>query len=265
MVSTINVPFKYQKELEELRMFDDDFFRKVAKDKRIIEVVLEAILGNDVHIHEHHTQYDMNYAPRKSIVPDAYVITNKGYTSIEVERHKQRLIPKRARYCSSLLDVDSSKKGMEYEELKPIKVIFLCEKDPFERGLPYYCERDYIEELGCPYDNEREIIYVNGEYRGNDPIGILVHDLNQTRADEMYNSELRNVMRYYKETEEGVKEMCEIFERIAVRNKEEGIQESNVNAIRNVMETLNYTLKEAMTLLKIPKEEYDMYKELVLK
>lgn len=59
--------------------------------------------------------------------------------------------------------------------------------------------------------------------------------------------------------------MCEIFERIAMRNKEEGIQESNVNAIRNVMETLHYTLKEAMTLLKIPKEEYDMYIELVLK
>lgn len=267
MVSTINVPFKYQKELEELRMFDDDFFRKVAKDRRVIEAVLEAILGKDIYIQEHHIQYDMNYAPKKSIVPDVYVVTDKGYASIEVERHRHRIIPKRARYCLSLLDVDSSLKGMEYEALKPIKVIFLCEKDPFKKGLSYYHERDYIEELGCPYDNEREVIYINGEYRGNDPIGILVHDLNQTKANDMYNPKLREVMRYYKETEEGVKEMCEIFERIALSNKSEGIKEgihrSNVNAIKKCINKLNFTIMQSLEFLDIPTEEYSKYEELL--
>ena len=265
MNTALKVPGQYRKDLDELRLFDDDFFRKASKDRRVIEAVLKAVIGDDVHIHEHHTQYDMNYSPRKSVIPDAHAITDKGYASIEVERHKHRLIPKRARYSSSLLDVDSSLQGNEYKDLKPIWVIFLCEKDPFRKGLPYYCERDYIEELGCPCNDERAVIYINGEYRGNDPIGILVHDLNQTRADDMYNPKLKEVMRYYKESKEGVKEMCEVFERIARRNKLDGIHESNVNAIRNVMKNFNLNIIQAMQGLEIPLEEYDMYKELVLK
>ena len=167
----------------------------------------------------------MNYSPKKSIIPDVYVVTEKEVINIEVEKHKERLEPKRARYSTSLLDVDTSEKGMRYEDMKGIKVIFLCEFDPFNEGLGVYHIRDCIEEMGVVYEDEREYIYINGKYEGNDRIGSLVHDLRQKEAKEMHIPKLREVMRYYKETREGAKEMCEIFENIERRGRKKGRKE----------------------------------------
>ena len=58
----------------------------------------------------------------------------------------------------------------------------------------------------------------------------MVHDLRESEARNMVIPELREMMEYYKENEKGIKEMCEIFESIAKRER----IETNVNVIRNV-------------------------------
>ena len=42
----------------------------------------------------------------------------------------------------------------------------------------------------APFGDGQEIIYVNGEYKGDDPIGRLVHDMWCKNADDMYYPEL---------------------------------------------------------------------------
>lgn len=55
----------------------------------------------------------------------------------------------------------------------------------------------------APFGDGQEIIYVNGEYKGDDPIGRLVHDMWCKNADDMYYPELAEKVRYYKSTEKG--------------------------------------------------------------
>jgi len=50
----------------------------------------------------------------------------------------------------------------------------------------------------APFGDGQEIIYVNGEYKGDDPIGRLVHDMWCKNADDMYYPELAEKVRYYK-------------------------------------------------------------------
>ena len=261
-MNTVTVPDKYRDDLKRLRMFDDDFFRKLCHLRTFVDV-LAGYLFNDIHVIEHYSQYDMNYSPKKSIIPDLHLTTDRGNINIEVERHRERLESRRVRYNASVLDVHSSSKGMEYKDMMDTKTVFICEFDPIGEGLPVYSISSIITDTMNEYDDGREYILINGSYEGNDRIGRLIHDLRQSEAKDMVIPELREIMKYYKESEEGVKEMCEIFEGIAKRNKAEGIQESNVSAIRKCINKLNYTIMQALEFLDIPAEEHGMYKELL--
>ena len=53
---------------------------------------------------------------------------------------------------------------------------------------------------------------MNGEYRGDDDIGWLMHDFSCTRSDEIHYTELADRVRYFKEDDEGVRNMCRSIE-----------------------------------------------------
>ena len=65
---------------------------------------------------------------------------------------------------------------------------------------------------GKPFEDGAHILYVNGEYRGDDAIGELMHDFNCSDPESMKNSLLREKSRYYKESKEGIAEMCKAIE-----------------------------------------------------
>lgn len=56
------------------------------------------------------------------------------------------------------------------------------------------------------------IMYVNGEYRGDNPLGKLMHDFSTANADEMYFKELADKIRFFKQDEEGVQMASKIVE-----------------------------------------------------
>ena len=58
------------------------------------------------------------------------------------------------------------------------------------------------------------IIYVNGAYRGDDPIGRLMHDFSCANADDMNYALMAERTRYLKDNPKGVAEMCRQMEEI---------------------------------------------------
>ena len=67
-------------------------------------------------------------------VPSGYGI----YLGIEVEKHKWRISPLRLRYHASVSDVNYFNTGMDFKDMHDIKIIFICEFDPLNEGLPIY-------------------------------------------------------------------------------------------------------------------------------
>ena len=48
---------------------------------------------------------------------------------------------------------------------------------------------------------------MNGEYKGSDEIGRMIHDFHCIKADDIYNPELAKSVRHFKDEERG-KNMC---------------------------------------------------------
>ena len=71
------------------------------------------------------------------------------------------------------------------------------------KGLPLYHIDRYVRETGKLFEDGSHIIYVNGNYKGDDEIGHLMQDFHQTDPDNMHYKELSQEIRHFKEVEEG--------------------------------------------------------------
>ena len=120
-------------------------------------------------------------------------------------------------------------------------------------------EKELFEEISENFNDQSLIIYLNGEYEGDDKYGRLIHDLKCTNPKEMYNEVLRKRVEYFKKTKRGKKKMCKIWDEI----KNEGKDEERINSLRQVMKNYNQTLEEAMKGLGYPLSDYGKYKKLL--
>jgi len=104
---------------------------------------------------------------------------------LEVQRQDKGADPHRARYHSSVMDIENLHSGQEFKELPDTYTIFIIEKDFFDQ-----CEAVYLIErinlrTGKSFEDGQHILYVNGEYRGDSAIGKLMHDFNCTQVSDM--------------------------------------------------------------------------------
>ncbi len=81
------------------------------------------------------------------------------------------------------------------------------------------------------FGNGSHILYVNGQYRGNDEIGKLMHDFSCTNPDDMNYEVLAKKAMYFKQDKEGVSVMCKIME--DMRNEAE-LNKAKRTAIRMI-------------------------------
>lgn len=71
-----------------------------------------------------------------------------------------------------------------------------------------------IKETGRIFNDESHIIYVNGSYIDESPLGYLMHDMLCANPDEMHYKILANKTRYYKEDRNGELVMSNIMEEL---------------------------------------------------
>lgn len=253
---------KRQRNLERLRSLrpiDDDFMRCLFKDDiPLVEMVLQIITGKyDLKITECQTQKDMKrLGGARSICLDAYGIdsTGKRY-DLEIQRADKGADPYRARFHSSVMDIENLDAGQEFHELPETFTIFITEKDFYGKGEPvYYIERINVT-MGEPFVDGEHILYVNGEYRGDSKIGKLMHDFSCKNAGEMELELLAKRTRYLKENPKGVSEMCKVIEDMIKEEREEATLEiTKATAIR-MLRAKKYALDEISDISGLPIDE----------
>lgn len=219
MTEAEQIARKHQEDLQRLRRLrpiDDDFMRCLFKDNiPLAELVLRIITGKpDLVITDCQTQKDMKrLAGVRSICLDAYGTDARGKKyDIEVQRSDKGADPHRARFHSSVMDVENLDAGQSFNELPDTYTIFIVEKDFYGMGEPAYPIERMNLLTGKPFEDGEHILYVNGEYRGDSDIGKLMHDFNCTDASEMNFELLAARTRYLKENPKGVSEMCKVIE-----------------------------------------------------
>ena len=223
------------KRIKALRLIDDDFMT-ICFDGYIegAELLLKIILDrDDLKVSEVKAQKTLKNLQGRDLRLDIYATDKDGKLyNIEIQRADRGAHRKRARYHSSVIDANTLTPGEEFTELPESYVIFITENDVLGMNKPiYYIERT-IRGDDVQFDDGSHIIYVNGSKKTKDTaLGKLMSDLYCKDASEMCYEELSGRVRQFKETEEGVNDMCDILDEM----RNEAVEKANIEHAKKMI------------------------------
>lgn len=261
--------------VNELTLFDDDLMSRVFdKNIKATELLLRIILGKKVRVISVTGQNEMknHQVGGRNITLDVDAMDENGEEiDIEVQGNSEGAHVRRARYHSSMVDSRMLKEGQAFRELKDSYVIFIYKHDKFQKGLPLYHVERYVGETNEQFRDGSHIIYVNGNYKGNDEIGQLMQDFREKNPECMHYTELAESVKHFKEKEGGHEEMSEIVERYINERVEERVEErvkecveervkervekEKTISVQNLMNNMKWTLDQALDALGIKGKE----------
>lgn len=239
------------------RLLDDEFMKRCLKDNipavecilriimempklRVLSVVIEDTIPN---------------LQGRGIRMDVHAIGADGKEyDIEVQRANSGAGKKRARFNSSLLDLNSLQKGDTFDALPESYVVFITEHDVLRMGLPRYHIDRVIRESQTLFDDGEHILYINGAYKGEDDIGKLMHDFRSSNPDDMLLEPLRETVNRYKNNPREVAAMSKELENWLEEERTEGKKETALNMLRDnmpstlVMKYTNFTKEQLAKL-----------------
>lgn len=264
---------QHQEDLQRLRGFrllDDDFLTKCFDgNPECIQLVLRIVLEiPDLEVVDVHTQVFVENLLKRSVRLDVLATDSTGKKiNVEIQRSDKGAGRKRARYNSSMMDANLLKKGEDFDVLPETYVVFITEHDVIGDGQPLYQIERYISGSGKKFEDGSHILYVNGEYRDESPLGRLMHDFSCTNPADMYYEVLAERVKFFKESKEGISIMCKVME--DMRNKslkegfqlgkqeglQEGRQEGLIDAAKRILNAGTLTPDEIAKSLHLPLEE----------
>ncbi len=234
---------KIMEQIQQFRLLDDDFMTKCFEDNiECTELVLQIIMEKwDLKVTEARTQYTIKNLQGRSIRLDVDAVDSKGKKyNIEVQRADKGAGEKRARYNSSLIDANILLAGDDTKNLPETYVIFITENDVMGDGKGLYHIQRTILETGRKFEDGSHIIYVNGSYRDDSPLGLLMKDFSCRNAEDMHYKVLADRVRYFKEDEKGVGIMCKAVEELCKEEK----YETTVEIVNRMLEAGTLSLEE---------------------
>ena len=102
----------------------------------------------------------------RSLILDVYAVDDKGVIyDLEIQREDHGADASRARYHSSVLDVEHLKPRQDFLNLPETYTIFITEHDIFRKGKPCYRIDRSNRTARKIFRDRAHIIYVNGQYR----------------------------------------------------------------------------------------------------
>ncbi len=267
MTTTERIDLQHQEDLRRLRGFrllDDDFLTKCFEgDPKYIQLVLRIVLEMpDLVVVDVRTQVFVENLLHRSVRLDIVATDSAGRKiNVEIQRSNKGAGRKRARYNSSMMDANLLRKGADFAELPETYVVFITEHDVIGDGQPLYKVERYISGSNKKFEDGSHIVYVNGAYRDETPIGKLMHDFSCTDPANMHYEMLAERVRFFKESKEGIAIMCKAME--DMRNESlregmrEGMREEKKLTVLRMLEMGKYALEEVAKISGLSLEEVE--------
>ena len=127
---------RYREIIKNFTLMSDTFMRNVFKHIECVEYVLQVIMDKkDLHVVESVVQKDYKNLQGRSAILDCVArdVENKRY-DVEVQQKNEGASPRRSRYHSGLVDMNTLEAGHEFDELSDSYVIFITRGDVLGLG-----------------------------------------------------------------------------------------------------------------------------------
>lgn len=204
--------------ISEFTLMDDTYMNAFFNEQpELVQFVLRIIMNKkSLIVKRSVTQKSLKSIQGRSLTLDIDAVDeDETEIDIEVQNESSDAPPKRARFHSSMIDSNVLVQNEDFTKLPETYVIFITSKDYFGLGLPIYTIDRYIKEADMKLFGDGEhIVYVNGEYIDDTPLGKLMHDFKCKDPNEMFYKPLADRAYTLKETEGGRDTVCKIMEEI---------------------------------------------------
>jgi len=154
---------------KEIRITNGIMFAKVMEDESICKELLERIFP-EKKVESVIVTEKVDLSIEKTFIPgldakkirlDVVFENEKEIYDIEMQVENREFLPKRMRYYSGAMDVNSLKAGEPYKKLKSNYVIFICNFDFFGMDEPIYKFENVDKEKGLQLGDDSYKIVVN--------------------------------------------------------------------------------------------------------
>ena len=234
-----------KRRLQDLTIKDNFMFCAVMSEEENCIGFLEMVLGFPIAKIDVSYERNMVYHPEyKGIRLDVYAKdeANKHY-NVEMQVRREISIEKRARYYHSQMDMELLSAGISYEELPDTFVIFICDYDPFGKGLYYYtCRTKCEEDALLEYEDGCRTIYLSTKGKDEEKVPkslvrflkFVAADIEQSDQDfeDDYVEQLQKSIHTVKESRE-MGERYMIFEEMMEEERKVGRIEGELQAKRD--------------------------------
>ena len=261
MTVTEQIDQQHQEDLQRLRGFrllDDDFLTKCFEgDPKYIQLVLRIVLEMpDLVVVDVRTQVFVENLLKRSVRLDILATDSTGRKiNVEIQRSDKGAGRKRARYNSSMMDANLLQKGEYFDDLPETYVVFITEHDVIGKGKPLYHIGRYIFDTDEVFNDGSHILYVNGAYRDETPIGRLMHDFSCTDPADMYYDVLADRVKFFKESKEGIAIMCKVMEDMRNQAATQAALERAKLVAHRILATGKFSLEEIANMTDLSLDE----------
>ena len=245
---------RYKEKIKHFTIMNDIFMRNVLKEISCTEYILQVIMNKkELKVIDQTLQKDYkNLQGRSAILDCVAKDVENNFFNVEIQGENDGASPKRARYHCGLLDMNLLNPGDLFDSLPETYVIFITKNDILGYNRPISHIQRRIKETEDIFQDGQHILYVNSKKQDDTELGRLMHDLHCKEAGKMYSNILATRVHQLKETEEGVKTMCQELEEIYNEGEQSGfLRGEQSGKLKAKKETTLSLLKMGMSVEQI--------------
>ena len=189
---------------EDLTIQSNFMFKHVMGNKGLCQRFISNVMKCDVVDLEYiETEKELEpYFDSKCVRLDVIVVdSNNNRYNLEMQvrnvigkETKLPLLPKRARYYQSVMDMDMLQKGQTYDKLSPLVLVFVCAFDLFKEGRYVYTFKSRcLENLDLELANDVTTMFLNANGVAGDVTPQMVNFLEYVKTkvpNDAYTREL---------------------------------------------------------------------------
>lgn len=245
--------------IQSLNVIDDIFFHKIAEDPEVCEEILRIILEKPkLKVIQCQVQRFLRNNGVHSVILDALCELDDGsHANIEVQKSDDDNHQKRVRFNQSNMDTLFTEKGIKYEELPDVYMVFISKFDMFGRGRTIYHIDRVIRETDEIVENGVHEVYVNTAVNDGTEIAELMQFFKKSSGMNKKFEKLCDRVDYFKQEKEGVKIMATLFEQYVAEERAEERAEEQKRGIRSTVKMCrkfgqSYEVAKASVLEEYP-------------
>ena len=252
--------YSYESQVERIQKFNlmnNVFMSVVLNDVPASEHVLRVLTAiPDLRIKEVHTQFRISSLTSHDTILDVLAEDTDGTLyNIEIQRADTIDHSRRTRYYASMMDGMFLEKGQSYAEVPETYILYVSEKDLWDKGETYYPVKKYLtpQDKTIPYDDGIHIVYINAEVDDGSEIAKLMNYFKTADPEDMSQGALSERVQYLKR-KGGMATMYDVAEEF----REEGRVEGRIEGREEGREEGRVREREEIILRMLGKRKYSL-------